>query len=204
MEKYKYLREKEHVKAWVEGGTIPIGWASWYKSETRDGIYTPDENLVYKSNFDIANYDNLFNLGHMTGPLILIGCTNRGERIPDTIAWHYRVDGFLECYSNTFSHEVAARYGDKKACIVIHDIELLKRIFDEQIGLIGEMRACEYTRDHQRGPFLKSVHDGWQDEFRIFWNVNKPIHELETMEKRAFEIELPAGLASEIELNLSE
>ena len=170
MEKYLYLNEINHAETWIKGGEMPIGMASKYKSELREGTKTPDENLIEQSNFPVAGlkpygidldcpiYNSTFDLG----PGLLVD-----------VKEHYREDGRLLSFCNHFSEKTAIKFGNKKACVKILNIEKTKKKLDKRLGQMGIMKDCAYTDGHQRNHFLKSTKDAWQDEFRIFWNVHK-------------------------------
>jgi len=49
MVKYLYLTEVAWAAAWINGGEIPMSLASTYCHDQRDGILTPDGNLVHES-----------------------------------------------------------------------------------------------------------------------------------------------------------
>ncbi|MBK9154008.1 MAG: hypothetical protein IPM25_07285 [Chloracidobacterium sp.] len=194
--KYLYLTKREWADAWINGGEVPIRWASSYKSEEREGTQTPDENLNYDAPIDIANYGSLFRLHHSES-ITMIGCNYNGDPLPDMIGVkHVYEDGYLFCCSNRFDPEVAHKLR-KEACVKIRDMGRLKCIIDYQLRIEGRMGQCEYTHDHRRNAFLKSHKDAWQDEYRIFWQVIKPVRELEQMEKPERMIRLPPGVATE-------
>ena len=81
-------------------------------------------------------------------------------------------DGLILSFCNHFKIETANCF-QKKACVRIINIEKTRKKIDKQLGCKGIMKNCEYTDDHQRNHFLKSVEDSWQDEFRIFWRTNQ-------------------------------
>ncbi|WP_333709703.1 hypothetical protein [Malikia spinosa] len=174
MEVFLYLTEPTWVKSWIEGGEIPISPASSYLSNLREGIMTPDENLIHESAMPIPSlkqhgyhFENIKNL-------TFTGNYSNGVRLPDLInANYYTEDGLILSFCNHFNTSTAGRLG-KKACIKILNIEKTRRKIDKQLGCKGIMKACEYTSDHQRNHFLKSKEDEWQDEFRIFWKTQKP------------------------------
>jgi len=174
MEKFLYLTECEWMDPWVNGGEIPIKVASSYISKTRDGIMTPDENLIHKSEVPIPTF--------FKGPITIgklpvyksVTITNNfinSVRMPEVRnAKYYVEDGLILSFCNHFSEQTAAKF-KKNACVKIANIEALKKSIDEQIGRESVMRNCEYTNDHQRNHFLKSIEDEWQDEYRMFWKA---------------------------------
>lgn len=90
---------------------------------------------------------------------------------------------------NSKSSEIARRL-EKLACVKIPDTDRLKSIIDKQLGVEGIAKPCEYTSGYERDHFLKSVADGWQDEFRIFWPYGRgPVT-----------VDLPTGIAEKIEI----
>ena len=171
MEKYLYLTEIEWADAWVNGGEIPLALASTYKKNFREGTYTPDENLIHESPVDLKSLSPAIHIpdGANVKDLTVTNNYMNGARIPDIVnANYYTEDGLILSLSNSYSEEIARRLG-KKACVKILNVEKLRKKIDKQLGYKGVMGECEYTIDHQRSHFKKSVEDLWQDEFRIFW-----------------------------------
>lgn len=191
MPKFLYLTRPEWVKTWVAGGKIPISLASTYRSAEREGKFTPDENLIHESPVDVASlrpsgfhFENVHDL-------TFAGNTCNGQLLPSfTNANYYADDGLILSFSNVLSAEVCKRLR-KKACVEILDIQCLKTHIDSQLGVVGVAEDCQYTPDHQRNHFLKSVDDEWQQEFRMFW----PITESRT-------VTLPPGIARHVPLTL--
>lgn len=173
MEKFLYLTEVEWTDTWVNGGEIPIKLASTYSSDTRDGTETPDENLVHQSAVPIPSlrqhgyyFENVRNLTFTNN-------YSNGVRLPDLkSADYYTQDGLILSFCNSFDLDIAKRVG-KKVCVKITNIQKTKKRIDKQLGCKGHMALCQYTSDHQRNHFLKSVEDSWQDEFRIFWETTQ-------------------------------
>jgi hypothetical protein len=191
MLKYLYLTDKDWVIPWLNGGEIPISLASKYKKGDRSGIYTPDENLIHDSPVnlnELITYGIEYGLGGKKNTFI--NCkTGDGRKIPNLYDVSlFLDDGLILSFSNNFRLEIAKRLG-KKACVEILDIKNLKNTIDNQLEVIGVMKECEYTKDHQRNHFLKSIEDKWQDEFRLFWNIQT--------EQR---INMSKGIAIEIKL----
>lgn len=183
--RYVYLKELWHAEAWVKGGEIPIYVASTYKSDVRDGILTPDENLIYDSPIDVkGKYSPNFLFGNVRG-LTMTGCWSDGERIPDMFnVNHYADDGVILSFCKKFDIGIGKRFKGKVICLKILDIHRLFKIIDEQLPVGGRLRDCVYTDDHQRNHFLKSVDDSWQEETRMFWALPKTVS-----------VQLPPGLA---------
>ncbi|EGR2205853.1 hypothetical protein RCC09_004615 [Vibrio parahaemolyticus] len=175
MEKYLYLTEVEWADAWINGGEIPISLASSYLSESREGIYTPDENLIHDSPYPIPAFRqfgiHLENVKNVT----MTGNTFNGKKIPDVKnASYYKEDGLILSFCNELDTEIARRLG-KKACVKILDMHQLKMALDSEVGSKGIMKNCSYTKGFQRDHFLKSTEDSWQNEFRLFWKSDKSV-----------------------------
>lgn len=186
MHKYLYLTHAEWTAAWVNGGSVPLSRASKYKSMDRDGIYTPDENLIHESNIDLMSLKGFVSFGENPSVrnINFIGCSFNGIRIPDVIgANFYTEDGLIQSFCNVFDVGIANRFG-KAACVRIHDIDKLRKHLDKRLGQRSRFGNCEYTHDHQRNHFLKSVSDNWQKEYRFFWP-----------NRDACSVELPPGVA---------
>ncbi|WP_374089194.1 hypothetical protein [Methylomicrobium lacus] len=168
MFKYLYLTEIEWADTWIGGGLIPIKLASTYLHPERNGVLTPDENLIHKSNVDIRSLspgihlDNIKNL-NMSNVVI------NGRRVPDIQnASYYKEDGLILSFCDSENAAIAERLG-KKCCVRVSKLKELKKAIDSQLGVKGTMGPCQYTTDHQRNHFLKSVEDAWQEEFRMLW-----------------------------------
>ncbi len=184
MHKYLYLTEVEWVDTWINGGCVPVSLASSYLSIERDGIMTPDENLIHESPVPIPSLENHgFHVNNCHN-ITFKGCTGDGFNIPDIIdANYYSEDGLVLSFCNTFDICIAKKL-KKKACVRILNIKKLKKNIDRQLGCKGVMKSCEYTSTHNRNHFLKDEADAWQDEYRIFWKT--------TIEKQ---VNIPAGTA---------
>lgn len=189
MKKYLYLNRKEWVSPWTKGGVVPLYQASRYLSDEREGVFTPDENLIDTSTHDIKAHGDLVIMSE-GGMVAFHDPIINGVHHPGTIKFEQRVeDGLVLCLANKKSTALAIKMG-KEACIEISNIHQLKCHLDKQIGVVGVMKACEYTEGHQRNHFLKSHLDAWQDEFRIFWpGVN------------TIRVAIPGGIAKEVRIN---
>lgn len=171
MRKYLYLTEVEWANAWIDGGEIPILLASNYLRDVRDRTYTPDENLIYQSAIPISTLkENGLDISQCKD-MVFKNCTFGDLRIDHLEFSHYTDDGLILSFSNSYSEVIARKLG-KKACIRINKILALKACIDEQLSCESKMGYCLYTNDHQRNHFLKSSEDSWQDEYRIFWQLN--------------------------------
>lgn len=162
------MTEFDWHETWVKGGEIPIRLASAYLNNERSGIMTPDENLIHDSNVDIRSLSPAIHMENVKG----INMTNvviNGVRIPDiNNASYYREDGLILSFCNRESEAIARELG-KQCCVRVSKLKELRKCIDAQVGVKGIMGPCEYTEDHQRNHFLKSVEDSWQEEYRMFW-----------------------------------
>ncbi|MCK7149762.1 hypothetical protein L8O47_02340 [Enterobacter roggenkampii] len=190
MKKYLYLTKSEWVSPWTRGGVVPLFQASTYLSDEREGVMTPDENLIDTSTHDIKAFSRFIEM-QGGGTATFINSTFNGSFYPGTIKFEQRFeDGLVLCLANSKSTTLARRLG-KRACVEISDVELLKRHIDKQLGVAGFMRPCEYTDGHNRDHFLKSSLDSWQDEFRIFWSGVKSTR-----------VSIPSGIAREVKIRV--
>lgn len=173
--KYVYLPQEWMVKTWIDGGKLPIKPSITYKSDERKQQMTPDENLVLHSNMSLQDAHQLgFDFqGHMQFISFSNNVTSTGQTIPDIYIRELKEEnGLVLCFANSYSKSIAARF-DRKFCVRINDIELLKNTIENQLGATGISGNCNYTIDHNRNTFLKHIEDAWQDEFRIFWPTLK-------------------------------
>lgn len=177
MSLYLYLNEHWHAETWVNGGAIPINPASTYRCMEREGIFTPDENLIHKAEVDLMSLSPFLSIapGAQVRGLTMTNNYMNGVRMPDIRDAHYYLDDGLIL---SFSHRltgVLARKMKKKACVKILDMEQLKSHLDQQLGVKSDAKLCEYTTSHERNHFLKSELDSWQAEFRLFWPITKKV-----------------------------
>lgn len=171
MFKYLYLTKQEWAEAWINGGEIPISLASTYLHDKREGVLTPDENLIHDSSVDLKSLSPFVHFAEdaQVKNFTMTGCRMNGKAIPNIKnANYYKEDGIILSFCNTLSESVATKLG-KECCVKITNFKELKNMIDDQIGVKGIMRDCEYTADHRRNHFLKSTEDKWQQEFRMFW-----------------------------------
>ena len=186
MQKYLYLTKVEWTSAWVEGGSIPLSLASKYKRMDRDGIYTPDENLIHESTIDLRSLSPFISFGDTPNVkgFTFTGNMFNGMPLPEVRnASFYIEDGLIQSFCNVFDIGIAKRLG-KEACVRVHDINKLRKYMDKRLGRRSQYGDCMYTSDHQRGHFLKSKDDAWQKEYRFFWPTRQECSVL-----------LPAGVA---------
>ncbi len=173
---YLYLNEKWHADNWVNGGTVPLSFASNYLSEERNETLTPDENLIYDFPVPKESLSPLIFIGDdVQGKgLTMYGNSVDGIALPNIYnANRYNEDGLVICCSSTLSGELAVQLGNKQAVLEVTHPEKLRRAIDKQLGCKGIVKSCDYTDSHQRNHFLKSKEDDWQDEYRFFWKYSK-------------------------------
>ena len=171
MYKYLYLTKTEWADTWINGGDIPISLASTYLHDEREGILTPDENLIHESPVDIKSLSPLVNFGEGGGvkSFTMTNCSVNGVSMPDIVdAKYYSEDGLILSFCNSLDESIAKRLG-KQCCVKVSKLKEFRKVIDKQLGVKGVMQSCEYTDNHERNHFLKSTDDAWQDEFRLFW-----------------------------------
>ncbi len=196
MEKYLYLTCPEWTDAWVNGGKIPLNLASAYKSVGRDGIYTPDENVILSCTHDLEKLSPSVSIqvdGNARMRNVSIGkIIQDGKQIAKNVHLDELAneDGVILSLCNRKSNSIAQRL-KKRAAVKILDVDDLKAVIDEQLGKESIAESCKYTSDHNRNHFLKSVDDEWQDEFRLFW-----------VQQERVEVELPKGMAKRIKIKV--
>lgn len=175
--KFLYLAENWQVENWINGAKgIPIKRASSYLSQERKGTLTPDENLIHDSDIDLLSFASTVYLGGTSE--CVVSSDNVG--IPNFVISKAELrveDGLILCFSNSKSSEICQRLG-KKFCLQIDDMAHLKSVIDACLGNVGTPGHCDYTDDHQRNHFLKSVEDKWMDEFRLLW----PVQDVDTFD----------------------
>lgn len=187
MKKYLYLTQKNWVSPWINGGVVPLYAANKYLSEERSGVFTPDENLIDTSTHDIKKYSDFFSQDGTCS--FTVKNSFLGGVFHDHMHFEQKTEnGLVLCLSNKKRARIALKLG-KEACVKILDVELLKQHLDEQIGMTGIMKSCEYTNTHKRNHFLKSSLDAWQNEFRVFWPGVESLT-----------VTIPPGIAKEVKL----
>lgn len=155
----------------------------------RDGIFTPDENLIYESTHDLETLKPVVAIeGNVKNITIGKIVHNRVTIAENVKASRYEEDGVILSFCNRKSKAIAQKM-KKEACVKIFCVEELKKIIDAQLGKTGIAKPCEYTASHERNHFLKFIEDEWQDEFRMFWDHQERV-----------EIVLPPGLAKKIKI----
>lgn len=186
---YLYLNSPTHAETWVRGGEVPIFPAQKYKTDYRDGIFTPDENLYQKIT------GNVHRLAHEEDGHISIGKfikfpVGRVESIELSNCEYYdektntivKLDGYAKslgfdshilCFSDLLSKNLMLRLG--KICVVkICNVNILNSYISEQIGEKGMVGKVNYTSGLNRNLFLKSEQDQWQSEVRMAWPFMGP------------------------------
>lgn len=173
MHVYLYLNEPSHAETWVNGGEIPINPASTYKKDDRKGIFTPDENLIHKSEMDMMGLGPgvFFDPAGSYRNITMIDCDFGAGPVNVTAADYYHDDGLILSFSRSLSREVMDRFENKKVCVKISSVDKLRKVLDKRLGCKSVYGDCKYTNDHQRNHFLKSVEDEWQQEYRMFWKA---------------------------------
>lgn len=186
--KYLYLEKNEYAKTWVEGGTVPLSLASSYRSSERSGIMTPDENVTIE--FFGMPYNDFKKVVNVEGDsrnlnITLSNCNIQGKHVNKAEYHQDYKDGYVLCFSNIKSKEIAKKL-NKKCCVRIVDVGELCDYISDQIKIKGEHRSCEYTSEVNRNVFLKGSEDEWQKEYRIFW---------ESSSKESISVVLPPKFA---------
>jgi hypothetical protein len=191
MEKYLYLSKPEFADAWINGGKVPLSPAGKYLRQERGGIYTPDENRLLNADADVA----LLPPGsYSTGAKAVFskGNTYNGGRLPDMVAVNGYQEALIHCMSNDVDADAAGRMG-KVACVRILSVERLKAALDAQVGSESRAGRCLYTdEERQIDHFVKTLHDRWQNEYRLVW----PGIDEERW------VDLPPGIAEAVELDI--
>lgn len=192
MQLYLYLNEVWHADTWIKGGEIPIKPASEYKREERGGIYTPDENLIHKSEMDMMNLGGgiYFDPAGSYKNINIINSDFGSGPVNITNANYYAENGLILSFSSALSQKVMDRFDGKKVCVKILDVNKLKKVLDKRLGCKSSGGFCEYTSGHERNHFLKSDLDKWQAEYRLFWKCGSELRK----------VILPSGLSELVDV----
>jgi hypothetical protein len=210
-ELYIYLNQPEHVSAWVDGGSVPINPASFYRSDARGGVMTPDENHILR----VTGIDpEAFVAGPSLPPMIAfedplgaippasrsrmysieISNVRVSRRGAPTRRLNGRIetgmmDGLILSMTTVLSAGLARRFGGKKAAVRIRDLRILIETLDDQIRVKCKAGRVAYTGRPDRNHFLKSRADNWQAEYRLLWLTD---------DVKQRWVELPPGIATEV------
>lgn len=174
---FLYLGERSFADTWLDGGSIPLFPARKYLSEDRAGIYTPDEIHQLKLTGGLPKrafgQSGLFNTRGQNVTLHFENCAI----YQDDVAWsgsgsytEYEDEAYLLCLACAPSADIMQRLG-KSVCIEILDIASLADALDQQLGCRSERGRVTYTAEQNRGHFLKSEADAWQEEYRLVWRI---------------------------------
>ena len=173
--KYLYLACESYATPWIEGGEVPLFYASRYQSVERAGVMTPDENrkLVCRglTHEQVEFMSRVF-------PGNPLEVHSRYVLFPGNVFAsnvHLELDqwdGIVLCLSNVECREICRRLG-KVTCVGIEDVDYMFNQISEQLkerfNLEGFRENCDYADDPNRGVFLKGIDDQWQQEYRMFW-----------------------------------
>ena len=173
--KYLYLPQKSYADTWINGGDVPIYPASRYLDTVRDGTKTPDE-VMQKSitgasmNFLVEHRILEIAPGASVASLVFEDCVFNGVRVPGRIEIDQHPEhSLILCMSNAYDLTIMKRLGHK-AGLRIPSVASLKACIDSQIGAESMCGRVEYTTElGNRGHFLKSTDDQWQNEYRLVW-----------------------------------
>lgn len=172
--KFLYLTATEWATTWTNGGDVPINKASAYRSQDHSGTLTCDETRRESGvniSGDDADFVRRFIIG--PGPLRAMQIDLPGGRTLHNVTIHSAEwDGLVLCFSNRQAKTICRRLR-KKACVLIRDPQALFDAVSAQLGIVGDIGECIYTRRSIRDVFTKSYRDAWQDEFRMFWELDR-------------------------------
>lgn len=189
---YLYLTKTEYAGSWCDGGSVPVSVASKYRSIERVGTSTPDEVRQHRrEGFPSDTLPYLYIPPNT--PMRDNTWTNiqLGNRVyPNPKIDQYEEDAYILCMATAVSRSLMKRLG-KMCCVRIISISSLKRSLDEQIGSIGYKGGMRYTSSTNRGHYLKSSADSWQQEYRFAWP---------TAFKDDLWVEIPPGTAQRVVL----
>lgn len=201
---YIYLGSKDFVRAWVEGGKVPINPASKFKSLDRAGTQTPDEMVNILTKVTSREAYELFCqvMGHdpraptRTDMHNMQLETQDGQifRLSGSVT-RFEQESYISCMSTIGTkkklEEWASTPTPKVACVELLKREELANIVSAALGVPTYEGQLGYTAGDQRGHFMKSVEDSWQCEYRMAWLKDG---------SRPITVELPAGMAREVDL----
>lgn len=105
------------------GGKVPINLASAYKSDTRTGIRTPDENLQMDlKNLSESDFQLIANVGNDATAIIkseqvMIAGITKGRNV---VFKQTHEDDLILSFCNKFDPNIACRL-EKEACVKNHN-----------------------------------------------------------------------------------
>ncbi|TGX55982.1 hypothetical protein E5A73_02380 [Sphingomonas gei] len=172
---FKYFEKKDYALSWERGGQIPISLASSFLSNHRDGIFTPDEVLQARLvGCKKSDFRGILELGPDVrgGRIHNIGFKDFGDDdftyVKHAEIDHFEEDAYILCMSTVLSAGLMAML--KKSCAIeILDLERLRSSLDEVLGKKSVSGSVRYTNNEDRGHFMKSEADSWQEEYRMAW-----------------------------------
>lgn len=171
-----YLSKAEYATAWVRGGKVPIKLASTYKSAEREGIMTPDENnRTYIKGMTMKEVQNVIGLPNEMskgGKINMNGCVLNGKCLEELRKEYY--DGIVLCLSCQLSKDIMNRLG-KEVCVEINNPQELFDNISRQLKTLGRFERVSYTDSDNRDIFIKGIADSWQEEWRMFWELEKDV-----------------------------
>lgn len=173
--KYLYLREKAYAETWINGGDVPINPAALYLDTVRDGTRTPDEVMqrsITGGSMNFLTESGFLRIapGATVTGLVLENNTIYGMRMPGRIEIDQHPEhSLILCMSNVYDVAIMERLGHK-AAVRIPSVAALKACLDPQVGADSMCGRVDYTTElGNRGHFLKSTDDRWQNEYRLVW-----------------------------------
>jgi len=194
MDLYIYLQKRDHANTWVNGGQVPIHPASKYRDSERKGVKTPDENQLIEISGE-GNKSGITDVVNQVihnplGTTIVNGSIYNGNQIvaKDIIYKKQYEDGVILSLSDTLSPDIFIKLDNREAVVKIIDINKLKSIIDDQIGIISDSGICLYTSTDERNHFKKHIEDSWQREYRFIW----------TGLSETKYVEIPQGIAIDV------
>lgn len=113
---YLYLETMKYAENWINGEKIPIKLASCYRKNERNGIYTPDENIISSLNQPMPEYQMVTESSPILKTFGVFGMDSTGKR--GKMQWS---DGYILSFCREKSKIIKNRLG-KKICVQINDI----------------------------------------------------------------------------------